>query len=516
MASPRRHRLPPRPVPSRRQRRAVRSVGRPVAPADDHLRPLDPRQSRWPTSSTSIATPDRASSRPATSAAMAPSARRPHQRPDPRRRLRQASSHAGRAERDADAHDRSLKPSRPRKTSHEQDVSGSPRAALLPPDPHHRRSRPRRCSAKARRAAGRRRSSRRIRSTPSSPCIPMRASPAMAASFTDGRLVEAGLKVLRAALCGRERARARARHREAAPEHLLDGPRRHAHPHDQRHRHRAVGHSRQGDRPAGRPAARRRLPRARAALLLAADGGARRACATSSPSIASQRLPRLQDRLGAVRPRAGRASSTRRSSAPRARRPAPDAKLLVDAGASDAYWPHGLKWAMRTAEMLKDYDVGWFEEALQARRHRRFLPPAPRQPRADRRRRGADAPPGLPALARRAAPSTSCSPTSPRSAASASSAASPGWPTISASNISATAGTPRSASPPTCSSPPRCRDADLVEFIGGSPYVDGILAEPFELDSEGYLAIPEKPGLGVTLDLDKLARYTPDISVLRG
>ena len=42
----------------------------------------------------------------------------------------------------------------------------------------------------------------------------------------------------------------------------------------------------------------------------------------------------------------------------------PDAKLFVDAGASDAHWPHGLKWAMRTAEMLKDYDVGWFEEAL--------------------------------------------------------------------------------------------------------------------------------------------------------
>ena len=42
----------------------------------------------------------------------------------------------------------------------------------------------------------------------------------------------------------------------------------------------------------------------------------------------------------------------------------PEAKLFVDAGASDAYWPHGLKWALRTAEMLKDYGVGWFEEAL--------------------------------------------------------------------------------------------------------------------------------------------------------
>src|SRR5246127_1984795 len=42
----------------------------------------------------------------------------------------------------------------------------------------------------------------------------------------------------------------------------------------------------------------------------------------------------------------------------------PAGKLFVDAGASDAYWPHGLKWALRTAEMLKDYDIGWFEEAL--------------------------------------------------------------------------------------------------------------------------------------------------------
>jgi L-alanine-DL-glutamate epimerase-like enolase superfamily enzyme len=37
-------------------------------------------------------------------------------------------------------------------------------------------------------------------------------------------------------------------------------------------------------------------------------------------------------------------------------------------------------------------------------------------------------------------------------------------------------------------------DTDLVEFIGGSPYVDGILAEPFELDDEGYLPIPSRRG----------------------
>jgi D-galactarolactone cycloisomerase len=48
-----------------------------------------------------------------------------------------------------------------------------------------------------------------------------------------------------------------------------------------------------------------------------------------------------------------------------------------------------------------------------------------------------------------------------------------------------------------------------VEFIGGSPYVDGLLTEPFSLDAEGYLEIPRKPGLGVELDPERVARYTP-------
>jgi L-alanine-DL-glutamate epimerase-like enolase superfamily enzyme len=55
---------------------------------------------------------------------------------------------------------------------------------------------------------------------------------------------------------------------------------------------------------------------------------------------------------------------------------------------------------------------------------------------------------------------------------------------------------------------------EMVEFIGGSPYVDGITEEPFALDAEGYLTIPERPGLGVRLDRENLARYTPDPSVL--
>src|SRR3954447_11302611 len=42
----------------------------------------------------------------------------------------------------------------------------------------------------------------------------------------------------------------------------------------------------------------------------------------------------------------------------------PDVELMVDAGGSDAYWPHSYKWALRTAQMLANYDVVWFEEAL--------------------------------------------------------------------------------------------------------------------------------------------------------
>ena len=62
-----------------------------------------------------------------------------------------------------------------------------------------------------------------------------------------------------------------------------------------------------------------------------------------------------------------------------------DSQLLVGAGASDAYWPNGLRWAINTAHMLAGYGTGWFEEAL--------------KPDAHSRGRGADAPAKLHALA---------------------------------------------------------------------------------------------------------------------
>ena len=42
----------------------------------------------------------------------------------------------------------------------------------------------------------------------------------------------------------------------------------------------------------------------------------------------------------------------------------PDIELMVDAGGSDAFWPHCYKWGLQTAQMLADYQIAWFEEPL--------------------------------------------------------------------------------------------------------------------------------------------------------
>ena len=35
-----------------------------------------------------------------------------------------------------------------------------------------------------------------------------------------------------------------------------------------------------------------------------------------------------------------------------------------------------------------------------------------------------------------------------------------------------------------------------VEYLTGSPYIDELVAEPWRLDADGMLAIPDRPGLG--------------------
>lgn len=188
-------------------------------------------------------------------------------------------------------------------------------------------------------------------------------------------------------------------------------------------------------------------------------------------------------------------------------------KLFVDAGASDALWPHGLKWAKRTAEMLADYDVGWFEEpvrpdAIDDYRELRRSSPVPIAGCEVLTRRQNFIPwltTGAIDIVQPDVTKVGGISEQRRIAWTAYDLGiryvGHGWNTalgLAADLQMATA----------------FPDADLVEFIGGSPYVDGILARPFDLDAEGWLTIPDLPGLGVTIDRDKLAKYTPNPAAL--
>ena len=186
----------------------------------------------------------------------------------------------------------------------------------------------------------------------------------------------------------------------------------------------------------------------------------------------------------------------------------PGGKLMVDAGASDAYWPNGLKWALRTADMLAAHGVEWFEEAVKPDALEDFV---------TLRRESRVPIAGGEVLTRRQS-------FIPFIVGGAFDIVQPvvtkvgglseqrriawlaqdfgvryvghGWNTalgIAADLQLATA----------------LPNVDLVEYIGGSAYVDNIMERAFELDADGMLAIPDAPGLGVTLYREKIAHYSP-------
>jgi L-alanine-DL-glutamate epimerase-like enolase superfamily enzyme len=184
-----------------------------------------------------------------------------------------------------------------------------------------------------------------------------------------------------------------------------------------------------------------------------------------------------------------------------------DGWLMVDAGASDAYWPNGYKWAVRTADMLDDYDVTWFEEALKPDALDDYVA----------LRRSAPLPiAGGEVLTRRQA-------FQPWLQAGAFDIVQPdvtkvggiseerrigwmaqengvrfiphGWNTA----IGLAADLQLASA---------FADTDWVEYIMGSPYVDELITEPWKLDEDGLLAIPSTPGLGITLDMDAVKKYT--------
>ena len=183
-----------------------------------------------------------------------------------------------------------------------------------------------------------------------------------------------------------------------------------------------------------------------------------------------------------------------------------DALLMVDAGGSDAYWPHGYKWALRTAHMLADYNVAWFEEPLSPDALEDFV----------QLRNAAPLPiAGGEVLTRRQS-------FQPWLQARAFDIVQPdvtkvggiseerrigwmaqengvrfiphGWNTA----VGLAADLQLSSA---------FADTDLVEYIAGSPYIDELTAGGWSLDADGMLAIPDGPGLGIELDMDAVARF---------
>jgi D-galactarolactone cycloisomerase len=184
----------------------------------------------------------------------------------------------------------------------------------------------------------------------------------------------------------------------------------------------------------------------------------------------------------------------------------PDVELMVDAGGSEQFWPHGYKWALQTAKMLANYDVVWFEEALppddlegfiELRRHAP-LPIATGEVLARRQS-------FRPFIERGAVDiiqpdCTKCGGLSesirlgwlaydhnvllvPH-----------GWNTAVglAADLQLVAALPV---------------ARYVEYLTPTPYIDELITEPFKPDVDGYLRIPERPGLGIELNREALKKY---------
>lgn len=185
----------------------------------------------------------------------------------------------------------------------------------------------------------------------------------------------------------------------------------------------------------------------------------------------------------------------------------PDARLMVDAGGSDAHWTNGYKWALNTAQMLADYDVFWFEEPLQPDSLDDFVLLREHSPVAiaggevlTRRQTF------LPWLQARAFDIVQPDVTKVGGISEERRIAwmaqdhgvrfiPHGWNT--AVGLAADLHL-ASAIPGT----------DLVEYLTGSPFIDDITIGGWQLDSDGMLNIPTQPGLGLQLDPDAVAKYS--------
>ncbi|MFN7290121.1 MAG: mandelate racemase/muconate lactonizing enzyme family protein [Pirellula sp.] len=185
----------------------------------------------------------------------------------------------------------------------------------------------------------------------------------------------------------------------------------------------------------------------------------------------------------------------------------PDCRLMVDAGGSDAYWSNGYKWALRTAQMLANYDVHWFEEPLQPDALEDFVLLREHSPiniaggEVLTRRQSFQ-----PWLEARAFDIVQPDVTKVGGISEERRIAwmaqdhgvqfiPHGWNTavgLAADLQLATA----------------FSGTEFVEYLTGSPFIDEITIGGWQLDAEGMLAIPSKPGLGLELDPEVIAKYS--------
>jgi L-alanine-DL-glutamate epimerase-like enolase superfamily enzyme len=190
-----------------------------------------------------------------------------------------------------------------------------------------------------------------------------------------------------------------------------------------------------------------------------------------------------------------------------------DARLMVDAGGSDAFWPNGYKWALNTAKMLADYDVHWFEEALnpdalddyvKLREHS----PVPISGGEVLTRRQSF----FPWLSARAFDIIQPDVTKVGGISEERRIAimaqdygirfiPHGWNTA----VGLAADLHLASAFP---------DTDLVEYLTGSPFIDDVKVGGWKMDEDGMLAIPNSPGLGLELDVDLIKKYTGGVKLL--
>jgi D-galactarolactone cycloisomerase len=183
-------------------------------------------------------------------------------------------------------------------------------------------------------------------------------------------------------------------------------------------------------------------------------------------------------------------------------------ELMVDAGGSEQFWPHGTNWARNTASMLADYGVVWFEEPLPPDDLAGYIEltrvsPVPIAGGEVLTRRQSF----QPWIENRAVDILQPDCTKNGGLSESRRIAwlafdhnvqvvPHGWNTA----IGLAADLQFSAAIPV---------ARYVEYLTPCAYIDEITTEPFRLDAEGLLTIPDGPGLGVEIDPGKLKRFCP-------